>query len=144
MIAPVVAYLTGRGERLEYWLSFVGLLVAAFVALELIRNELFADAMDWLTLAVWSAFAARRLRDAGLPFWLAPFPAPIILLTIALNKAFAVDPGRLNIEGSSTEFSTSLFNLGAALLMVGLIVVLGCLPSRKPKAAPGETAEVFG
>ncbi|PLR25155.1 hypothetical protein SGCZBJ_13055 [Caulobacter zeae] len=136
----VLAYLRGRGRRLEYWLSLIAMIVGVFAVLEIPHDELFGDAVDWVSLAVWCAFAARRLRDAGLPFWLAPFPLPIVLVGLALNRIVGVPPS----VAASPEASMSLASLLAALTLLALVFVLGCLPSRAPKATTRETADIFG
>ncbi|MEH0198498.1 hypothetical protein V7S57_13780 [Caulobacter sp. CCNWLY153] len=140
MTKLVLAYLTGRGRRLEYWLSLIAMLVAVFAVLEIPHNDLFSDTVDWVSLVVWCAFAARRLRDAGLPFWLAPFPLPIVLVGIGLNRTLGVPPS----VAENPDVSMSAFSLAAALVLVALVFVLGCLPSRTPKATTRETADVFG
>jgi len=140
MIRLANAYLRGRGRRREYWLSLIAILVAIFAVLEIPHDEVFGDIVDWVSLGVWCLFASRRLRDAGLPFWLAPFPLAVILVGLGLDRAFDVEPTVID----PNAVSVSLFLVTAVAVLVVLVGVLGCLPSRPPKATAGETAEVFG
>ena len=116
------------------------MLVAIYAFLEIPHDELVGDAVDWISLVVWCAFASRRLRDAGLPFWAAPFPLPVILIGAGLNRLFPTPPEEL----TRTVTQVSTISLVSTLFLLALVVVLGCLPSLAPKATADQTAEVFG
>lgn len=136
-------YLSGRSRRLAFWLWSLGVLAAntaataiiIVVAPGLMSSDSPLRVMLWLA---WGLAAVRRLRDAGWPIWLAVFPPAASMAGQVLYER----------SESQHDVAQALLRLqveaAANLFVVAAVVLLGCLPSRPPKAAPGETADVFG
>ncbi|MDG2527534.1 hypothetical protein [Caulobacter endophyticus] len=136
MIRRILAWLGGRGGRLEYWLAVVAIL--AFIMI-MPGRRLPPYSLDFAALAAWCVFAARRLRDAGLPFWLAPFPLPIALVSIQARALLLA-----RADGAmQTAAAKSTVNLYSAIALFGLVAILGLLPSRRPKLTADDHAQVF-
>ncbi len=140
MTKQILAWLTGRGRRAEYWIAVVAITVASLTLTNLTDGDLAGKVLDWTSLAAWCLFAARRLRDVGLPFWLAPFPLAVVLAGQGIY--------RLMIKTSDNVVSAlgslSAVNLVTALVVVALIILLGAWRSKPaPPPTPKEQAEVF-
>ncbi|MDG2527537.1 hypothetical protein [Caulobacter endophyticus] len=132
-------YLAGQSKRREYWASAVAL-SAVNIGLMSLPVSPPADLMNWTTLAIWCVIAARRLRAAGLPFWLAPFPLISFLVDKGVHSVILVS-GAPVMAGLR---NAAQINLATTILIFALVLILGCLPSRAPKPAPQDRAEVFG
>lgn len=141
MSHAVVAWLRGRGKRREYWIASIAVPVAAMVFKGVAQSDLASDGLDWASVAVWCVFAARRLRDAGLPAWLAPFPVAIYLAWQGLNLLIIRSAGNvMDLVGTLTTLS--IFSVS---LIIVLAVALGVWKPRPASApSPDEQAEVFG
>lgn len=136
----VLAYLRGRGRRAEYWIAVVAITVVSLTITNLTDGDLAGKVLDWTSLAAWCVFAARRLRDVGLPFWLAPFPLAVVLAGQGIYRLII----RASDNVVSGLGSLSVVNLVTALVVIALIILLGAWRSKPaPPPTPREQAEVF-
>jgi uncharacterized membrane protein YhaH (DUF805 family) len=139
VIAAVVAWLGGRGRRREYWIAIVAILAAVVTGM-LVPVDIPLWTLRWAGLAAWCPIAVRRLRDAGLPLWLAPFPLVIPVAVNGLRK--------LAMSGLDVRDALGLampIGLAGMALVLCLIVLLGVWPPRRPAApSPEQRAELFG
>ena len=93
------------------------------------------------SLLVWCPIAVRRLRDAGLPPWLAAFPLVIPLAIGGLQRLAPI----FDLEARDTLGLNLSLGLTGLALVVCLVALLGVWPPRRPAApAPEQQAEVFG
>lgn len=136
----IKSYLLGRSSRREYWASAVGLAFGAICVLAIPGLTWAADAINVIVTVAWCLIAARRLRAAGLPIWLAPFPLVIGFVCRAAIRLGGSSDGLL----VDTVWRLALLNQIGNLVTLVLIVILGCLPSKPLKVAPETQAEVFG
>lgn len=140
MIPALLGWLQGRGRRLEYWIMVVAI-VAAVVLAHLSGAAAPLWALRSASFILWCPIAVRRLRDAGLPLWLAPFPLAIPLLIAGVQRLLpASGPGPLEATGLAQSLG-----LASLALVLCLVMLLGVWPP-KPPPPPGaeRRAEVFG
>ncbi len=144
MSPAVGAYLHGRSRRLEFWLWCAGVLAANTAATAIIVTvapDLLS--LDWplrvLLWFAWTLAAVRRLRDARWPLWLGA-PAPIVSLASAAFFDLARDQHDVAVH------VVLRMQIGGVVLalVAGVVILLGCLPSRAPRIEPQTRAEVFG
>lgn len=138
MIAALLGWLQGRGRRLEYWIMVVAI-VAAVVLAHLSGAAAPLWALRSASFILWCPIAVRRLRDAGLPLWLAPFPLAIPLLVAGVQRLLPAS----GLPGAGGPAQS--LGLASLALVLCLVMLLGVWPP-KPPPPPGaeRQAEVFG
>lgn len=132
-------YLGGRAQRREFWAWVVVLVAAAigYLFTPLAMRSL--DPLYWSLLACWCVIAVRRLRDAGLPVWLAPFPLVAVWIALGLHR-LVIEADLVRSRALRDDISRYV-----TLAAIVLIAIVGVWPRKAaPPASPQEQAEVFG
>lgn len=131
---PVVnalkAFLFGRSNRSEYWISVVCMTIACMVANVAVRQPTLISTLSFIP---WVVIASRRLRDFGRsPWW--------CVSTVVGGFVLGFVGGIINTfamaEGGSPPLTTGVMTVGYAVVTWGIIIYIGSqksAPSRKDR-----------
>jgi uncharacterized membrane protein YhaH (DUF805 family) len=126
----------GRASRGAYWGLGVPTILATFALLVIVDSaELTLTTWAlWIPAAVLTGLAVARLRDAGGPGWaVLLFPVGAVLGGLAahyLGEAYGLGSRGFLVEAFSGLVSLGLYLAAVSLGLLGLLLVLGILPSR--------------